>query len=377
MRTLQPWNRDLEIEGSLPRSLFSRLILQRLVGSAHPTIERTLQIMPANLPPEYYKLKHQLEAAKTDDERLQLMEEMLRITPKHKGSEKVVSDLRRRIAKLRNAPDKKSGTKRHSHHIPKQGAGQIVLLGAPNVGKSRILASFTNARPEVSHTPFSTREPGIGMLNYGNIQFQLIDTPPMTADFVQPETLDLARNADMLLIVVNLGGDEVLDEVEIVTSKLQAAKIPIGGEVHNGEIEETDSPSGTGANRLGLIVANQMDDANASDRLEILKEFYADSFRICPLSAATGDGREHLEKTIYDKLEILRVYTKTPGKRVDRDDPLVLPIGSTVIDAAMELHRDFAANLKFARAWGVNWHDGQSVSRDDNVHDGDILEFHI
>ena len=333
--------------------------------------------MPANLPPEYYKLKHQLEAAKTDEERLSLLEEMLRITPKHKGSEKVISDLRRRIAKLRNAPDKKGATKRHSHLIPKQGAGQIILLGAPNVGKSRFLASCTNAKPDISRTPFTTREPAVGMLNYENIQFQIIDTPPVTADFVQPEILDLARNSDILLIIVNLGGDDVLDEVGVVTSKLKAAKIVIARDVHGDGVDENSSSTESSSIKPALIVANQIDIPNASDRLEILSEFYGETFEIYPLSAATGEGREHLEKAIYDKLEILRVYTKTPGKRVDRDDPLVLPMGSTVIDAAMRLHRDFAANLKFARVWGVNWHDGQSVSRDDHVHDGDILEFHI
>ena len=333
--------------------------------------------MPANLPPEYYKLKHQLEAAKTDEERLSLLEEMLRITPKHKGSEKVISDLRRRIAKLRNAPDKKGATKRHSHLIPKQGAGQIILLGAPNVGKSRFLASCTNAKPDISRTPFTTREPAVGMLNYENIQFQIIDTPPVTADFVQPEILDLARNSDILLIIVNLGGDDVLDEVGVVTSKLKAAKIVIAREVHGDGVDENSSSSESSSIKPALIVANQIDVPNASDRLEILSEFYGETFEIYPLSAATGEGREHLEKAIYDKLEILRVYTKSPGKRVDRDDPIVLPMGSTVIDAAMRLHRDFAANLKFARVWGVNWHDGQSVSRDDHVHDGDILEFHI
>ena len=333
--------------------------------------------MPANLPPEYYKLKHQLEAAKTDEERQSLLEEMLRITPKHKGSEKVISDLRRRIAKLRNAPDKKGATKRHSHLIPKQGAGQIILLGAPNVGKSRFLASCTNAKPDISRTPFTTREPAVGMLNYENIQFQIIDTPPVTADFVQPEILDLARNSDILLIIVNLGGDDVLDEVGVVTSKLKAAKIVIAREVHDDGVDENSSSTESSSIKPALIVANQIDIPNASDRLEILSEFYGETFEIYPLSAATGEGREHLEKAIYDKLEILRVYTKSPGKRVDRDDPIVLPMGSTVIDAAMRLHRDFAANLKFARVWGVNWHDGQSVSRDDHVHDGDILEFHI
>ena len=142
-------------------------------------------------------------------------------------------------------------------------------------------------------------------------------------------------------------------------------------------MDGNSSSADNSPSKPALIVANRFDDPNASDRLEILTEFYGETFEIYPLSAATGEGREHLEKTIYDRLKILRVYTKTPGKRVDHDDPLVLPIGSTVIDAAMELHRDFAANLKFARAWGVNWHDGQSVSRDDNVNDGDILEFHI
>ena len=215
------------------------------------------------------------------------------------------------------------------------------------------------------------------MLNYENIQFQIIDTPPVTADFVQPEILDLARNSDILLIIVNLGGDDVLDEVGVVTSKLKAAKIVIARDVHGDGVDENSSSTESSSIKPALIVANQIDVPNASDRLEILNEFYGETFEIYPLSAATGEGREHLEKAIYDKLEILRVYTKTPGKRVDRDDPLVLPMGSTVIDAAMRLHRDFAANLKFARVWGVNWHDGQSVSRDDHVHDGDILEFHI
>lgn len=332
--------------------------------------------MPANLPPEYYKLKHQLEAAKTDEERLQLLAAMLRITPKHKGSEKVISDLRRRIAKLKNAPERKGATKRYSHHIPKQGAGQIVLLGVPNVGKSQILRSFTNAKPDISPTPYTTQEAVVGMLNYENLQFQLIDTPPITAEFVQPEVLDLARNGHMLLLVVNLAGDEVLDEVEVVRSKLREAKI---GLQERHPLDDTDENSAIerGFNRKILLVANQMDDSSAALRLEILSEFYADTFDIYPVSAVTGEGLKLLQKAIYEGLEILRVYTKTPSKSVARDDPIILPSGSTVIDAAMQLHKDFAENFKFARAWGVNWHDGQIVSRDDLVHDGDVLEFHV
>ena len=172
--------------------------------------------MPANLPPEYYKLKHELEAARTDEERLQLLEEMTRITPKHKGTEKVRADLRSRIAKLRKSAGKKQSKKGHSYHVPKQGAGQLVLIGTPNVGKSQIIASFTKAKPVVSPTPYTTQEPSVGMLAYENIQFQLVDTPPITQDFVQPWVFDLVRNADLVLLVVSLASDEILDQVEIV-----------------------------------------------------------------------------------------------------------------------------------------------------------------
>ena len=340
--------------------------------------------MPANLPPEYYKLKHQFEAARTDDQQLPLLEEMLRVAPKHKGTEKVRADLRRRIATLRKGAGKKQAKKGHSYHVPKQGAGQIVLIGAPNVGKSQIVASFTNAKPAVSPAPYTTHEPAVGMLNYENIQFQLIDTPPITTDFVQSWVLDIVRNADFVLLVVNLASDEVLDQVEIVTSKLIEAKIEIVGRNHpdpQGVEETLDDESDEFFNaqftKQVLVVANQADDLGAADRLEILREFYGDDFPIYPLSAITGKGLDSLQKAVYEQLEIVRVYTKAPGKPVDPEDPIVLRIGGTVIDAAMLLHKDFAESFKFARIWGPNWHDGQTVSRDDFVHDGDVLEFHV
>ena len=316
--------------------------------------------MPANLPPTYYKLKHQHEAAKTDEERLSLLEEMLRIIPKHKGSEKVVSDIRRRIAAHKRAPAEKgkgSGKRSYSEHIPKQGAGQIVLLGPPNAGKSQIVAKFTNAKPEVSSTPYTTTTPLVGMLRYENVQFQLIDTPSIMQDFVSPTLLTLTRNADIALSVVSLASDNLLDDLDMVTALLDAA--------------DREPPENG-----HLIVANQLDAAGADGRLEILKEFYGETFQIYPISAETGDGKDTLFQALYTALDILRVYPKAPGKAVERDDPIVLPIGSTVLDAAMGLHKDFE-EFKFARIWGPEWHDGQSVSRNDVVYDGDVVEFHL
>ena len=317
--------------------------------------------MPANLPPTYYKLKHQHEAAKTDEERLNLLEEMLRIIPKHKGSEKVVSDIRRRIAALKRGPSEKggkgSGRRSYSEHIPKQGAGQIVLLGPPNAGKSQILVKFTNAKPEVSSTPYTTTTPLVGMLRYENVQFQLIDTPSIMQDFTSPTLLTLTRNADIALPVVSLASDNLLDDLDMVMALLNEA--------------DRDTPENG-----HLIVANQLDAVGADERLEILKEFYGETFQIYPISAETGDGKDTLFQAFYTALDILRVYPKAPGKAVERDDPIVLPIGSTVLDAAIGLHKDFE-EFKFARIWGPEWHDGQSVSRNDVVYDGDVVEFHL
>ena len=319
--------------------------------------------MPANLPPTYYKLKHQHEAAKSDEERLSLLEEMLRIVPKHKGTEKVVSDLRKRIAVIKKGPTGKggkgAGKKGYSEHIPKQGAGQLVMLGPPNSGKSQILANFTKAKPDVSPTPYTTTMPIVGMLPYENIQFQLIDTPSIMQDFISPSVLTLVRNADLCLGVVSLANDNLLDELDAVLT------------IFNDQRGDFDEDA------LGyIVVANQLDTPGANDRLEILTEFYGGEVSIYAVSAETGEGREQLLQGLYEILDIVRVYPKAPGKSVERDDPIVLPNGATVLDAALGLHKDFA-EFKLARIWGPEWHDGQPVSRNDVIFDGDVVEFHL
>ena len=324
--------------------------------------------MPANLPPTYYKLKHQHESAKTDEERLGLLEEMLRIVPKHKGTEKVVSDLRKRIAVLKKSTSGKSGKsggkKGYSEHIPKQGAGQIVMFGPPNSGKSHILAKYTKAKSDVSPTPYTTTVPVVGMLQYENIQFQLIDTPSFmqansTLYFISPTVLTLLRNCDLCLTVISLASDSLLDELELILTTLNE---------QNGDVKEPIVPF--------MVAANQLDTIGAKERLEILQEFYAEMFKIYPVSAETGEGIDDLFNAIYNILNIVRIYPKAPGKKLERDDPIVLPNGSTVLDAAMGLHKDFE-DFKLARIWGPNWHDGQPVSRDDVIYDGDVVEFHL
>ena len=173
--------------------------------------------------------------------------------------------------------------------------------------------------------------PAVGMLHYENIQFQLLDTPSIMPDFILPTVLTLIRNADLALPVVSLASDNLLNDLDMVMALLN--------EVYDDPENEY------------LIVANQLDTAGADERLEIFKEFYGEMFQIYPTSAETEDGKEALLQGLYESLEILRVYPKAPGKAVERDDPIVLPIGSTVLDAAMGLHKDFE-EFKFARIWG-------------------------
>ena len=106
------------------------------------------------------------------------------------------------------------------------------------------------------------------------------------------------------------------------------------------------------------------------------RSFYGQSVQLYPISAQTGAGKEDLLKALYGALDILRIYPKAPGKPIERDAPIVLPVGATVLDAATGLHKDFA-EFRFARIWGPHWHDGQPVSRNDAVYDGDVVEFHL
>ncbi|MXZ00985.1 TGS domain-containing protein, partial [Candidatus Poribacteria bacterium] len=181
--------------------------------------------------------------------------------------------------------------------------------------------------------------------------------PSIMPDYVLPTVMTLIRNADLVLPVISLASDNLLDDLDTVMQLLN--------EVDDGISEDEY-----------LIVANQLDAIGADERLEILKEFYGETLQIYPISTETEDGKEALLQGLYKALEILRVYPKAPGKAIERDDPIVLPVGSTVLDAAVGLHKDFE-EFKFARIWGPQWHDGQSVSRNDVVYDGDVVEFHL
>jgi len=328
--------------------------------------------MPANLPPQYFDAEKRYRLARTPQEKIQALEEMLRIMPKHKGTDRLQGELRRKISLLRKEAGSKpaGGRRADNYFVEKAGAGQVVMAGPPNSGKSSLLRCLTNARPDVADYPFTTRAPQAGMLVFENVRIQLVDVPPIHPEMTEPWVYAILRNADVLWVVVDLSSDDLLQDMEIVLQALDRASIRPVGDTDQPEDEDRLS-------KQALLVANKLDAARAGDHLEILKEFYGGLFPVLGVSARSLEGIRDLVWATFHSLRIIRAYTKAPGKEPDLEDPVILPMGSTVADFAEQIHKDFAQKLKFARIWGKDKHDGQRVHLDFPLSDGDILELHI
>ena len=329
--------------------------------------------MPANLTPDYLSAEKRFRQAETTEDKLAALDEMYATIPKHKGTEKLQADIKRRISKLRDKEKQlsKKGRRRDEFHVVKQGAGQIVLLGPPNSGKSAIVDRLTAAEPEVADYPFTTRIPMPGMVQFEGISIQLVDAPPVSAEYMERQVIGLARNADSIALVLDASDNAILDHIEIIVEELAKSRTVLIGEL----AQPRDYPAGT-LTRPAFIIANKVDLHDASQNLEVLREFYADEFIIHTASAETGEGIEQLRRRMFDSLGIIRVYTKIPGKPPDRDKPFTLRKGSTLIDFAAVVHKDFASSLRFARAWGANTLPGAQVGRDHVLEDQDVVELH-
>jgi hypothetical protein len=258
-----------------------------------------------------------------------------------------------------------------SHRVPREGAGQIVLIGPPNVGKSTVLAQLTNARPEIAAYPFTTRVPQPGIMMWQDVPVQLVDLPPIAPEFVEPWVPNLIRAADAALLVADLSDDDVADATLAVLQRLGETHTELVGELPYDVEDETIRHLKT------VLVAAKLDAEGARERLEVVTEWFSPQFPVAPISAQTGEGLDSLRTATYDLLGMLRVYTKVPGKPADRTKPFTLPVGSTILDLAREIHRDFEQSLKSARIWGAGVFDGQAVKRDHELNDGDVIELHV
>ncbi|MHC4655814.1 MAG: GTPase [Planctomycetota bacterium] len=326
--------------------------------------------MPANLTPEYFKAEKWYREATTTDEKILALEQMLSVMPKHKGTDHLRADLRRKLSKLKEAPVKK-GKGKHVDvfHVPRSGAGQIALIGTPNSGKSAIVAALTNAKVNVADFPFATTAPVPGMMMFEDVPIQIVDTPPITADFISPGQVGTYRNCDVIGIVIDLSGD-IKEQLGICMDFLESRNLLI-----EAETPAVDAYGNLLAKKAFCICTKS--DIAVEGALEKLKQKCKYPFEFVEISNTTGSGLEEISAAFFKLLGIIRIYAKPPGKPADMSDPFTLPAGATVMDLATAIHRELAGKLKFARIWGTGVYDGQNAQRNHVLNDKDIIELHF
>jgi len=328
--------------------------------------------MPINLPPEALEAEKLYRAAQSTREKIARLEEFIAIIPKHKGTDRLRADLRRKLSKLKDAAQTKKGVSRResAFQIDREGAGQVAVVGPANVGKSALVAALTNATPEVSAAPFTTWQPTPGMMEVEDIQIQLIDTPPLDSDYVNPELVQLIRRADLILLVVDVQTNPIqqLEETVALLERYCIAPRRLQDR-YAQEQRMTFVPL--------LVLANKTDDESIAEVFELFGELLEEDWPVLAVSATTRRNLDCLKKAVFERLEIVRVYSKAPGKKPDFSAPFVLKKGGTVEELAGKVHQDFRKNLKAARVWGSAAYDGQMVKRDYVLQDGDVVELRV
>ncbi len=330
--------------------------------------------MAANLTPQYLKAQEEYRRAQTTEEEIRCLEIMLKEIPKHKASEKMQADLKTKLATAKKElqKEKSSGKKTTGVRIPRQGAGTAIVLGGPNAGKSQLVCSLTRATPEVAEYPFTTRAPQPGMMQWEDVMVQLVDTPPVTADFFESYMHGLVRGSDVVLLMLDLGDDDGVEQCQDVLNRFSEIKTRLAKSTGLDENDVGISYTAT------ILVPNKIDLPDAAERYELFQELCPVDFPVQMISATRGDGLDDLRKRIYETLDVVRVYTKQPTQKdPDMEKPFTIPRGQTILEVAEQIHKDIAANFKSARVWGKNVHDGTSVKADYVPEDRDIVEIHV
>ncbi len=338
--------------------------------------------MPANLSPEYHAAADALRREREPAARLELLREMLRVIPKHKGTDHLQADLKHRIAELdaELAGPRKGGARGAPALVVRpEGAAQVALIGPPNSGKSSLHARLTGSGAAVAPYPFTTQFPQPGMLPCEDVQFQLIDLPPLSPQHPVTWIAGALQSADGCLFVVDIADAGVVEQIEGVRAVLAERRVTLTSswpsDAAANDDRATDDPF-----RLhlpALLVANKADlDPDATADVSTLEELLGVDYPALAVSAESGEGLGEIASWLFNSLAIVRVYTKAPGKPADHSRPFTLRAGQTVADVARLVHRDLEQTVRYARLWGKAGFDGQQVGRDHVLADGDVIELH-
>jgi hypothetical protein len=338
--------------------------------------------MPANLSPEYKAAADAYRKARAPEQKLEFLREMLRVIPKHKGTDHLQADLKRRIRELSEeieAPQKGGVRTGPTLVVRPEGAAQVALIGPPNSGKSSLHASLTHSSARVAPYPFTTQYPEPGMLPIEDVQLQLVDLPPVSRGHPLPWFSTALQTADACLLVLDLTDLDDLQEVADIHAILGERGVSLSP--HWGATPDAAPPPGEDPFALclpTLLVGTKADlVADPAGELAALDEMIEPRYPAVAVSTATGAGLDQLGPWLFRELGIVRVYTKVPGKPADLHRPFSLRRGDTVADVARMVHRDLEHTLRFARVWDASGHGGQHVGRDHVVADRDVVELHV
>ncbi|MDH5372512.1 MAG: 50S ribosome-binding GTPase [Acidimicrobiia bacterium] len=337
--------------------------------------------MPANLTPAYKSAEAAYKRARDPKERLELLRDMLRLIPKHKGTDHLQADIKSKMKELTEAlagPKKGGARGGPPTSFRPEGAGQIVLIGPPNTGKSTLHVQLTGSHSETGPYPFTTQFPQPGMMPHLDIAFQLLDLPPISAQHPIPWIGNTLQAADGCLLVVDLGHPECIEETLAVHEILRARKVELTDRwpSDGGMIGDPDDPFTLFLPTI--LVATKSDRSGDPDAdLDVFEELTGFRYPYLAVGAEEGRDLEALGSMLFERLEVVRVYSKAPGKPPDNDKPFTLRKRQTVDDLTELVHRDFASGLQYARVWGDGCFDGQHVGRDHQLVDGNIVELHM
>ncbi|WP_369018806.1 50S ribosome-binding GTPase [Thermatribacter velox] len=325
--------------------------------------------MPANLPPQYFEVERRYREAKSEAEKLQALEEMLRTIPKHKGTEKLQAEIKQKISRMRKSLQKeksRKGSTFNPFYIEKAGATQIAIIGPPNSGKSTLLATLTNASPQIADYPFTTYRPLPGMMEYENIQIQLIDFPPIAEKELEGNFASALQRVRACLLVVDAKSATLLEEIENIRNKLEKYRISLNKEIPEWHTLRT------------LLLCNKVERPEDQEIFSLVEELWKEEFPVWAISLKNIDekGKAELKKRIFEIAGIIRVYSKPPNRPPDMSRPFVLFKGQTVMDLAELIHKEVASSTRGARVWGSVKFEGQFVPVDYQLEDGDVVEIH-
>lgn len=244
--------------------------------------------------------------------------------------------------------------------IPMSGVGRIALFGLSNVGKSTLMNAITNTEVDVGAYLHTTTIGQAGACTYQGVTFQIVDLPGFL-DFKEDWTISkqinrVARTSDAIMMVVDLAMD--LDrQLEFLTEQLEEAKILVDGK----------------SEYKIAVIATKGDLPGSKDTYQELLE--KTKWTVYPTAYNNEESLEQLKESLFELLKIIRVYTKTPGKKPNLDEPFVIRKGATVADVAEKIHTSFLKRFRYAKIWGTSTvHDGHQVGLNHILHDKDIIE---